>query len=257
MIPDFLNVQLSESAKILVVSDVHEAFQQYFDLVSRFTFGPDQLLVVAGDVIDKGWGTKTAVRILEHVQSLGPYGYFIRGNHEIKRIRKIGFPLPAPWDWVSKQPFARSFVYPNASRITVVHAGIRNKHTLENIAWDPDVAYIRLLDPLGKKVVQSDYAKLGKDTIMKPHHPYVTWHQVYDGRLGFIVAGHEGNPEGKICWYPNSACIDTAVFKTGILSALQISQDSKEIIQVKGAAYNPDGGVYHMFNPELHGHLFA
>lgn len=255
-IPPFLNQELSADTKLLVIGDIHEHEKQYFDLVSRFTFGPDLLLVVNGDVIDKGWGTKVAVRIIEHVRSLGDYGLFIRGNHENKRIRKMGEDLPAPWDWVAQQPYARSFVYPSGERITVLHAGVLKKHTLDKVANDHEVAYIRLVDPSGKKKIQSDYLKVGKNTIMKPHHPCISWHEVYDGWLGYIVAGHEGNPEGKVRFYKHSVCLDTAVFKTGILSAMLVSQDSKEIVQAKGAAYNPHGGIYVMYDSTQHSELF-
>jgi hypothetical protein len=65
----------------------------------------------------------------------------------------------------------------------------------------------------------------GDKKLMVPERPGVKWHEVYDGRFGYIIAGHDSIKTGIPKFYNFSANIDTAVYCTGRLTVQIFSED--------------------------------
>ena len=62
------------------------------------------------------------------------------------------------------------------------------------------------------------------------------WGEYYDGRFGYIVAGHHAQKDGIAKYYSHCVNIDTACYHTGKLSAQTFTADGNldELIQVTG-----------------------
>lgn len=239
---NYLDIKLAADVKILAVSDIHEHSVQFFELINQFEFSDKLKLVVCGDLIDKGFGFKAFESITTKIKELSDAGfaYVIKGNHELKRIKKSKnkenfHPL---LQWLDKQPISLSFLYPNGQRYTCVHAGITPDMKFSELNTDLNVCYVRYLDTGTYKHVPAKKIEIdGKVQYVPAKEPVVNWHDIYDGRFGYIISGHQSNASGPH-FYNYSCDIDSAVFKTGKLTGVLFNQNGKEdIIAVYGQAY--------------------
>jgi hypothetical protein len=234
-----ITLNLKTNQELLGVSDIHEHPDHFFELLDRYKPSNDLIYVIIGDIKDKGHGEEAFLKIALKIKELVNLGhaFFVKGNHELKAIKKNRKTIDnnSIYYWIDLQPIAISFLYPNQARYTFVHAGITPKMTWDTISKDINVCYTRVLDKYGNHV---HMIRNARTETWEPAIKDVTeWHDVYDGRFGYVVSGH--NCSAKNPTFYNYSCnIDSGVFNTGILSAVTFNQaGKKEIIQIKGEPY--------------------
>lgn len=228
-----LKIKISDSVKIAVIGDIHEHDEQFFKLIDEIKPNENTILVSVGDVLDKGYGIGAGYRIINYLKDNGHY--IVCGNHEYQKIRseiQSQKELSSELLWLDEQPWSISFEY-SSSRLTILHGGVLPKHTEDDLGRNSDILYLRAVDKKGKRV---KYQKDGEEFI--PKAPGRSWHEEYDGRFGYICAGHDPQKDGKPKYYKYSCNIDTAIFETGILSSqLFNSNGLDKLIQVSGPAF--------------------
>lgn len=237
-----LNIKLDDDVKLLCISDIHEHPDQFFDIINKFPVSDKMRLVICGDVFDKGFGFPAAEKIINtikyHIDS--GQAYMIKGNHELKNIKKNrkGENLPI-FKWIESLPIALSFVYNDSTRYTVVHAGVDSTMKWYDLNYDLNVCYIRYLSNETKKMVSIVKERVDGKVIYTPKDLDVSlWHELYDGRFGYIISGHNNDPSGPK-FYKYSCNIDTGVFMSGKLTAVIFgSKGREEIYQSIGKCFN-------------------
>jgi len=140
-------------------------------------------------------------------------------------------------EWISKQPLIYSFIYPSQKRYTFVHGGITPRMTWEKISNDIDLVYCRAIGKFGKSVSTFFNKETGQWEFREPD--VIVWHELYNGRFGYVVSGHAPLKNGEPKFYKNSCNIDTACFITGKLTGLLLSENSMEHVQIHGPAAQP------------------
>ena len=238
---DLLNIDVPNGVKITVIGDIHEHDKQFYELIDLIKPGPDNIVVSVGDVYDKGFGVPVAEAITRTIKEFvdAGYGYIVQGNHEAKQIRRhiaSGAKMSPELQWLGSQPLGLSFVFSNGSRLTVVHGGVKPAHTWEDLRSNTDLLYIRTLDESG------EYIPLKwEDGALKPKQPGKLWHELYDGRFGYIASGHNAQKDGIPKFWKHSCNLDSACYASGKLTAQVFGESGKkELIQISGPAANPE-----------------
>lgn len=237
------SINLENNMKVAVIGDIHEAEEQFDRMVELLNPSEKMLLVSVGDIYDKGSGRKHAESIgakIKDIVEVG-YGYMIKGNHEVKHLKRAIHNPDLATDilwWIKDLPFAVSFLWPNNYRLTVVHGGITPHHTWDDLGKNSELAYVRRVCKDGKHVKFRWVTENGEAKI-KFDKPGRIWHEVYDGRFGYIASGHEPNYDGKPKFYKHSCNLDTAVFETGILTGQIFGENGREgLVQIQGEIRN-------------------
>lgn len=223
-----LNILVPKDTKIAVVGDIHEHEYQFDRLLEIIKPSEKMYFVSVGDIYDKGYGPSVAHSIIGKIREMCDkgYGFIVCGNHELKHIKKARSSKNMTPDllWFEKQPLALSFLFDNGSRVTVLHGGVKPSHTWDDLDYDIETSYIRKLDDAGE-MIKLEWV----DGELQPSKPGgISWHEVYDGRFGYIVAGHEPLKDGKSKFYNYSCNTDTSVYTTGILTAQILSETGIE-----------------------------
>lgn len=242
-----LNINVPKDTKIIVCGDIHEHENQFNELLNQVQPNEKTWLVSVGDIYDKGDGIACAERITSKLIELQKSGccHAIQGNHELKHIRKTkrsNESLTPHLRWWDKQPKSLSFRFHNQFRVTIVHGGVLPKHTWHDLAESVDTCYVRKVDengkaiPLIKKMVEGVPMMVPKKTGGK------VWHELYDGRFGYIASGHDSQKDGIPKFYNYSCNLDTAVYNTGKLTAQEFVDGTRgEMITIDGNAKYPNG----------------
>lgn len=229
-----LNIQVDADTQFVVFSDIHEHPRHFFKALEMHPIHEKCKLITCGDLIDKGEGYEAFLEIVNYIKDLQDAGlaYTLKGNHELKRIKKAKQRnvMDPCLTWLDKQPLIYSFVYPNNKRYTVVHAGITPKMTWENINNNLDLCYTRAIGIKGNSV--PTYFD-GSQWRFKEENT-TNWHELYDGRFGYVISGHQPLEDGQPLFYENSCNIDTACFMTKTLTGLLVSQNSIKHFQTHG-----------------------
>lgn len=244
-------IKIPKGGKVIVVGDIHEHEEQFDKLLEEITLSQKLILVSVGDVYDKGFGKDVAESITDKLKVLAGQGlaHVIRGNHELKCIRlakKRARLVPdagmsKQLRWLAKQPLTIPFEFNNKTRLLVVHGGVRPKHTWDDLKTDIETCYIRQLDENGQIIKRVRKIVEGL-LIMEDEKPGGTvWHEVYDGRFGYIASGHAAQRDGIPKFYNYSCNLDTAVYHTGKLTAQIFSEKGKEeLLTFEGKAKYPN-----------------
>ena len=240
---DNLNIQLQPKTCVTVCGDIHEHEQQFNDMVDKVNPTESNLLVFVGDIYNKGFGVQAAERITDRIRELveNKVSYIVKGNHEIKSLRnakKIGSKVSDQLRWLNEQPLALSFVFNTGTRLTIVHGGVTPHHTWRDLAGNSELVYIRTLNENGDYIPLKWETKNGQK-VLKSTAKGKPWHELYDGRFGYIASGHHAQADGDPKFYNYSCNLDTACYHTGILTAQKFDERGKvELIQIKGIAVN-------------------
>lgn len=190
--------------RTIVVGDIHGCYNELSDLILKLNLTPEDRFISVGDIIHKGPD--------EHNSILCYFAYgeeYALGNHEEKQFRwekhedrriEMGKknPMSNVEDYVRLHKsnledltnFARLFIQfvVNDKKFIVVHGGIpRSIKTLpaSNIPDFKTKSYFDLLrtryeNPKGYMV------ELGKETDADNY-----WADLYDGRFGYAIFGHQ------------------------------------------------------------------
>ncbi len=220
-------VKLQENTILGVIGDIHEHESQFDEIVEKFQPSEDRILVSLGDIYDKGFGIKVAQSVTDKLKALSDKGfsYTVLGNHDFRHIRKgirSGKELTKQLTWLEQQPVSISFKFPNGKSVLVLHGGITPKYNWENLG-DTEIMYIRSVDKDGNSIPMKKISINGK-TILGAERKGLDWHDLYDGRFGYICAGHSAQKDGIPKYYPYSCNIDTACYSTGILTCQTFDQ---------------------------------
>jgi hypothetical protein len=227
------------------VGDIHEHEEQLEKLLEEITPSSKMILVSVGDIYDKGFGEGVAESITDRFRKFVDegVGHVIRGNHELKCIRlaKRSKKMTEQLAWISKQPLSVPFEFYNRTRVVIVHGGVRPAHTEEDLKTDIETCYIRNLDSDGKSIKRVRKIVDGHLHMEDEKPGGKPWHEVYDGRFGYIASGHAAQKDGVPKFYNYSCNLDTAVYHTGKLTAQIFSADGKEdLLTFNGEAKYPD-----------------
>lgn len=219
----FLKVKVPEETSIVVCGDIHGQLLLFEKLIKLINPGPKTWLVSVGDVYDKGDGRASENKIIDYFINFNSagYGYIVNGNHELKyhkRYSKTGYE-EKQLKWLENQPLVITFEWEN-TKCTVLHAGVLPYHTYENIGSNDDVCYVRDVDEEGNYIplIWVNDKQTGEKVLVKKKEGRL-WHELYDGRFGYILSGHIQQSDGIAKFYKNSANIDSAAYMTGILTA--------------------------------------
>lgn len=206
--------KLENHVKFVAISDVHEHDDIFFNLINNFSFSNDCKLLFCGDANDKGAGEQAFYKIVNFIKPLveNNQAWYIKGNHELKKIKKAkkNKEMNDLLSWIDKQPTAVHLSYDNGQSYLAVHAGINPKMTWDKLNNDIEVAYTRLVDSDGNNIS----IKLENDVWVPTKPNGVLWHDIYDGRFGYVIAGHQPNYDGPK-FYNYSCNLDCGVFNTG------------------------------------------
>ena len=232
-----LDILVPKDTKIAVVGDIHEHEDQFDRLLEKINPSEKMYFVSVGDVYDKGFGVSVAESITDKIRSMSEkgYGFVVRGNHELKNIKRArnAKAMTPQLSWFEKQPLALSFVFHNGSRVTVVHGGVKPSHTWDDLDHDIETSYIRKLDENGEMIKLEWFG----DELRPAKPGGAAWHETYDGRFGYIVAGHEPLKDGKPKFYNYSCNIDTACYCTGVMTCQVLSDKGLDVLySVEGKA---------------------
>ena len=227
----YLEVKVPQGIKIAVIGDVH-GHEPHFDaMLEKISPSKDKMFFVSvGDIYHKGFGLKAAESITNKMRALseGGMGFIVQGNHELQEFRKAkksSIKLSEQLAWLKSQPLAISFVFHNQTRVTVLHGGVTPVHTWEDLKHNTEIAYIRTVNVNGQYIrLERCVDGYGNETI-KPAESGALWHDVYDGRFGYIASGHNAQHDGKAKSFKYSCNVDSAVYNTGILTSQVFSSN--------------------------------
>lgn len=232
-----LNILVPKNTKIAIIGDIHGHVEQFKKIVEFIKPSKEMWFVSVGDILDKGFGKEAENSIIDTVKYFADngYGFVVRGNHELKNIKraKANKSMTSQLYWLDAQPLALSFLFENRSRVTIVHGGVKPSHTWDDLNHDIEISYVRKIDEHGEMIKLEWFG----DELRPSKAGGVAWHEVYDGRFGYIVAGHEPLKDGKPKFYNYSANIDTACYCTGIMTCQIMSDKGRDFLySVEGKA---------------------
>jgi len=247
-----------------IIGDVHGALGPLEALVARLAPGPAHRLVFVGDLVDKGPDPAGVVQYVRHLHETAPFEVvLVEGNHEERHRRYHDNTAERPKvarDMAAEAPELpaldaqlsagdRAFLaaaipflrLPDWGAL-IVHGGIP-----ASMASFPDTAEeaARLTGAERdsfRKVLRTRYieAETGKFLALgrnQPGDPF--WADVYDGRFGHAVFGHQPWLEGPAC-FRHATGIDTAAVHGGRLTALVLPEDgAAHFLSVPGIDHAP------------------
>lgn len=239
-----MHIAIPRGTKIAVVGDIHEHKEQFDKLIDKIKPSREMILVSVGDIFNKGFGIRSAEAIVGEFMDLekAGFGLAVKGNHELKMLRhakKNRNLMTRELQWVRGWPVALSFTFHGGYRLTVVHGGVSPKHTWNDLEKTSEVCYIREVDEAGNPVkVKTRMTQAGaiiREFVLPVVGTRRLWHDVYDGRFGYIVSGHFAQKDGVVKYYSYSCNIDSGCYVSGVLSA-QIFDDRglNDLITVTG-----------------------
>lgn len=237
------------SARMCIIGDVHGMTQMLVALVDKLNLQADDTLISVGDLVDKGPDPAGTVAYLRRLQSDAPFQVIlVEANHEDRHIRyrrnltvrpniarqqAASFSaLPALMealndaDWAFLES-AVLFHRLEAHNILVMHGGVPGNmasfpERLEDVGDMPVKQQRHLRQILRTRYISAEdgrFRSLGKEA---PGDPF--WAEVYDGRFGDIVFGHQPWFDGPR-EFPHATGIDTGAVDGGVLTALVLAED--------------------------------
>ncbi len=233
----------------IFIGDVHGMLSELQDLVSKVNPSPEDEIIFVGDLVDKGPDCAPTVKFVRELSETHNV-VLVKGNHEWKHerfrkklfsgdmsgamamkgaeeIREITEELsPEDIRFLEKSP-----TYHKTGGYLVVHGGIPG--TLRELPASPMMGEVsskergvfeqmmmtRFIDQTTGKMLSLGFQKEGD--------PY--WAEVYDGRFGRVVFGHEPFV-GAAQKFPHAVGVDSGAVYGGGLSALLVSEEGTEAI---------------------------
>ncbi|MAP95453.1 MAG: phosphatase [Ponticaulis sp.] len=256
------------SRRTIFIGDVHGMLDELKLLLDEVDLQSGDRLVFLGDLVDKG---PDPLGVVRHVRDLSTRDdletHFVRGNHEDKHLRyyrnlserpKIarqqavsasgltGFHEQADEDDWAFLHTSIPYLKLDDLNLLAVHGGIPGNMTelpalndyLTASGKDRNffklVWITRYVDRTSGHVVG-----LGQEAENDPF-----WAEVYDGRFGHVVFGHQPFMEGP-SQFPHATGIDTGAVHGGTLTALIVPSPERSdwlTVSVPGKRYSPPLG---------------
>ena len=218
--------------RIGIIGDVHGHSKELIDMIGALESKGIDRLILLGDLVDRGPASRDALRIAAYWQFRARNGeklYYeiVKGNHEDGYVRVFqGKPKPGRKDKSSPSELGlyKSFTkqdlnfmasLPVAIEIpemgyACLHGGIEPRTT---DLYDPWNLRTRYLNKDGHSIAGIGSSK-------------TWWGQVYDGRFGTIVCGHESHKQPTR--YENVIAIDGEGFRRVHGMILSDEDETKE-----------------------------
>lgn len=247
-----------------IIGDLHGALAPLEALVAKLTLGPGHRLVFVGDLVDKGPDPAGVVQYVRHLHHAAPFEVvLVEGNHEEKHRRyhvnrsdrpKVARQMAAESPELRALDAALSaadraflagaipFLRLPDWGVLVVHGGVhgtlrRFPESLEEVAAMTNKERDSFRRVLRTRYIDAETGKflsLGRN---KPGDPF--WADVYDGRFGHIIFGHQPWLDGPAC-FPHATGIDTAAVHGGELTALVLPEHGEAFFEaVPGIPHAP------------------
>jgi len=218
--------------KLIVYGDIHGCYQEFKSLRKKINPQKDDIEICVGDIITKG---KDSIKILDFVIEQNIKS--VLGNHEDKIIRYLNHQNSNKKNPIQLDEDEQNIVdnmtkkhieylehlplYFKFENITVVHGGLQNNMSLNELSKRDKQKLLRMrfLDQ------NENYLTLGKE-----NKESVFWADVYNGKNGFIVYGHQWSKEVKKSQF--ALGIDTGCVYGNKLTAVVFNdKDDYAIIQ--------------------------
>lgn len=232
----------------IIIGDVHGCIDELRDLISTIQPTQGDHLVFVGDLIDKGAASSQVIDFVQTIGSNTCKVTLLLGNHEEKLLRWVeheqrrvqqGIPNPITdrSGALNKlvlelredqlETLASALLWTRLDRqacfpqLLIVHAGIepallqiidsdKFRLNLSSNRWREleGLIRVRFVNDQGKRIPLGD---------QQPKDQF--WAEVYDGRFGFVVYGHEPSMTGSVRLHSNALGIDLGCVYGGHLAA--------------------------------------
>jgi bis(5'-nucleosyl)-tetraphosphatase (symmetrical) len=207
--------------RLIIYGDIHGCYDEFISLRNQIPAPKkDDIEICVGDIITKGKNSiKTLNFIIENnIKS-------VLGNHEDKLLRYLEHQKANPINPIELDNNEQNIINNLSSEhieflqnlplflrfgsITVVHAGLQNHMYLNNLSKQDRQRILRL------RYLDENYEYL---TYGKENEQSIFWADIYDGKQGFIVYGHQYFDKPKI--NEHAIGIDTGCVYGNRLSAV-------------------------------------
>lgn len=211
------------NGRLIAIGDIHGCHHEFAELLARLDLGPDDRLILLGDLVNRGPDSNRVIDLARSHRALS-----LLGNHELRllKFRRTGDPKhlkdgdlatyeklrPEDWSYLKAMPL--TFEEPELNTV-FVHGGF-----LPDAPWQKQTAEvvtrIQVITRDGKPAKRAD----------DPEAP--VWAEHWSGPP-FVIYGHIPRPEVyKLKW---SLGIDTACVLGGHLTAYELPE--KRFFQIK------------------------
>lgn len=244
----------------IFIGDVHGCIEELNALIDKLSLSLEDEIIFVGDLLDKGPDSAGVVRRVRELSETHDV-VVVMGNHEDTHSRYRGHlikDVKTAKDMASRKPelpqitaklseediafldTAPLFHRVPSHNILVVHGGIpKSKCSIP--ASMEEVAKLNSKDRKSLKLImRTRYvdAKKGRFVSLgdeQPGDPY--WADVYDGRFGHVIFGHQPFMEG-VEYFEHATGIDTGAVFGGTLTALVLESDgSRSVVSVESKQY--------------------
>jgi len=251
--------------RVCIIGDVHGMTELLAKLITKLNLQTEDILVSLGDLVDKGPDPIGTVRLLRTLSETAPYTVvLIEANHEDRHLRyhrnlterpgiarQMAEAAPVLADLNEELDDAdRKFLrralpfwrWPDQN-ILCVHGGIpgnmdRFPATLDEARSLTGKEARNFRQVLRTRFIcqrTGVFLTQGKE---QPGDPF--WAEIYDGRFGHVVFGHQPFFDGPAL-FPHATGIDTGAVDGGALTALIINEDStRSFVSVRSARDDMD-----------------
>ena len=237
------------SARTCIIGDVHGMTQMLRALVAKLDLQAGDTLISLGDLVDKGPDPAGTVKYMRALKARADFNIvLVEANHEDRHIRyrrnltvrpKIArqqadssSELPELMaalneeDWAFLESAVLFHRLP-AHNMLLVHGGIPG-----NMKTFPDdldaVARMSAKHQRNlRQILRTRYISAGDGrfrVLNKEEEGDPFWAEVYDGRFGHVVFGHQPWFDGPRA-FPHATGIDTGAVDGGALTALVVAAD--------------------------------
>ena len=243
--------------RLIFIGDVHGMKHSLQELIEKLSPASDDLVIFLGDLLDKGPDSQGVVSYIRSIRDMTNV-VLIKGNHEgkherfrrkmkngkineAKQMKKFDELKEITSKLLEEDiEFLESAVYYHqVDGYIAIHGGIPgNMKTLPSLPspgvelsskqrdWIELLTFTRYIGEHTGRMIS-----LGREEEDDPF-----WAEVYDGRFGRAVFGHQPWKDG-VHWFDNAIGIDTAAVHGHQLSALVVESGVETIVSVDCEKY--------------------
>ncbi len=240
--------------RVIIYGDIHGCLDELKQLREKLDIQKEDIEISVGDILNKGpcLAHDMICYMQEHHIDV------VMGNNEAKAIKQYKkYRKEGAAYLQSLRPFESATVlslreadaaflerlpyFLRLGNLTVIHGGLTPGMALDKLddAGKKELTLVRYLDKKLEPIPWSD-----------TENRYKFWTEVYDGREGFVVAGHHPFPEPKIDKYAMD--IDTGCVYGGKLTAA-VFEMKKEKVDTKSLRLVSQKAARDYWNEYLHG----
>lgn len=212
--------------RLIVYGDIHGCYNKFISLRKKINPNKNDIEICVGDIITKG---KDSIKTIDYIIDNNIKS--VLGNHEDKLLRYLEHQKSTKKNPIILDNDEQNIINNLTSKhieylkslpiflkyddITILHGGIQNNINLDELSKRDKQKILRL------RYLDKDENFLA---LNKEDENSIFWADIYDGKNGFIVYGHQWFKEVKENKY--SIGIDTGCVYGNKLSAISF-KDSK------------------------------